>query len=122
MTTAELEPAPVSDDAALAAHDDGTLVDHHPLPYQYVIVAALLAVVTGAEVGLYYVKALRVDHPTVFVVILMAMMITKFATVAAWFMHLRFDSRIFRRLFITGIILASIVYFIALLTLHLLIG
>ena len=33
-------------------------------------------------------------------------MILKFATVALWFMHLRFDSRIYRRLFITGIILA----------------
>jgi hypothetical protein len=35
-----------------------------------------------------------------------------------WFMHLRFDSRMFRRLFTTGIVLALIVYTIVLTTFH----
>jgi hypothetical protein len=34
----------------------------------------------------------------------------KFATVAGWFMHLRFDSNIFTRLFVSGIVLAAGVY------------
>jgi cytochrome c oxidase subunit 4 len=118
MTTAEIESAPASAEHPEAAHEQ----EHHPLPYQYVFVAVFLAFVTGAEVGLYYVKALRVDRPAVYVLILMVMMFTKFATVAAWFMHLRFDSRIFRRLFVTGIILASMIYFAVLLSLHVLIG
>jgi hypothetical protein len=42
--------------------------------------------------------------------------------VAAYFMHLRFDGRLLRRLFVTGIILAISVYTIFLLTLHVLIG
>jgi cytochrome c oxidase subunit IV len=37
-------------------------------------------------------------------------MIVKFGTVAAWFMHLRFDSRLFRRVFVGGLILAILVY------------
>ena len=45
---------------------------------------------------------------------------TKFALVALFFMHLRFDSVIFRRLFVTGIVLAAFVYFILLTTLHVL--
>jgi cytochrome c oxidase subunit 4 len=38
----------------------------------------------------------------------------KFSLVVLWFMHLRFDSRIFRRLFISGMILAISVYAIVL--------
>jgi cytochrome c oxidase subunit 4 len=46
------------------------------------------------------------------------MMVAKFALVALFFMHLRFDSKLFRRLFVTGIILAIAVYMIALTSLH----
>jgi cytochrome c oxidase subunit 4 len=38
--------------------------------------------------------------------------------VVLWFMHLRFDSRLFRRLFVTGIVLALFVYTIVLTTFH----
>ena len=38
------------------------------------------------------------------------MMIIKFATVAGYFMHLKYDNPIFRRVFIFGLILAVIVY------------
>ena len=33
---------------------------------------------------------------------------------AAWFMHLRFDSRMFTRFFVTGLVLATTVYLITL--------
>jgi cytochrome c oxidase subunit 4 len=45
----------------------------------------------------------------------------KFAIVAAFFMHLKFDSPMLRRVFITGIALAGVVYTIALLTLSVLV-
>jgi len=45
-------------------------------------------------------------------------MAVKFSLVALFFMHLRFDSKLCRRLFVTGIILAIIVYAIALTSLH----
>ena len=38
------------------------------------------------------------------------MMIVKFSTVAAYFMHLKNDARVLRRLFVTGIIVAAAVY------------
>jgi cytochrome c oxidase subunit 4 len=40
------------------------------------------------------------------------MMVVKFWIVAAWFMHLRFDSKMFTRFFVSGIVLAISVYFI----------
>ncbi len=85
----------------------------HPGPRQYVVVAVVLAVLTAIEVALFYMDF--VPQPVV-VGSLMALMLLKFALVALWFMHLRFDSRIFRRLFITGIILAISVFVIVLLT------
>ena len=51
---------------------------------------------------------------TVIVPLLLAFAVIKFIMVALWFMHLQFDSRIFRRFFITGIILALIVFGIVL--------
>lgn len=86
---------------------------HHPGPKQYVVVALVLAILTGLEVGLFYMTF--IPQPVV-VGALMILMTLKFAIVALWFMHLRFDSRIFRRLFITGIILAISVFLIVLLT------
>ena len=46
--------------------------------------------------------------------LLLVLAATKFAMVAAFFMHLRFDNRVLRRLFLTGIILAIIVYIVVL--------
>jgi cytochrome c oxidase subunit IV len=42
------------------------------------------------------------------------MMVVKFAMVAGWFMHLRFDSNLFTRMFVSGIVLAVTVYVAAL--------
>jgi hypothetical protein len=42
--------------------------------------------------------------------------------VAAYFMHLKFDGRLLRRLFVTGIVLAGGVYSVALFTLDVLVG
>jgi cytochrome c oxidase subunit 4 len=82
----------------------------HPGPRQYVSVAVVLAIATALEVGLYY---LDLPH-ALFATLLLFFAVVKFSLVALWFMHLRFDSRIFRRLFVTGIILAMAVYLIVL--------
>jgi cytochrome c oxidase subunit 4 len=91
----------------------------HPGPAEYVKVALVLSVVTTIEVAAYYVTAL--PRP-VFSAALLIMMVLKFSLVGLWFMHLRFDSRLFRRLFVTGIILAMAIYTIVLLTFGLLLG
>ncbi len=48
----------------------------------------------------------------------MTFAIVKFTTVVAFFMHLRFDSRLFRRLFVLGLVLAIFVFTIVLTTFH----
>jgi cytochrome c oxidase subunit IV len=85
---------------------------HHPGPREYIRVAVVLALATAAEVGLYYTN---LPHPLL-VALLLFFAVIKFSLVALWFMHLRFDARIFRRLFVTGLLLALSVYIIVLLT------
>ena len=84
---------------------------HHPGPRQYVVVAVALAVATGLEVGLYYMQLTR----SLLIGLLLFFAIVKFALVVLYFMHLRFDNPIFRRLFITGMLLAIFVYLVVLL-------
>ncbi len=88
-------------------------VEHaHPGPRTYIAVAIWLAIATAAEVALYYV-----DIPDgLFIGALMFFMVVKFTTVVAYFMHLKYDARIFRRLMVTGISLAIAVYMIVLTT------
>ncbi|MCU1486829.1 MAG: hypothetical protein JWN67_3575 [Actinomycetia bacterium] len=94
--------------AAPTAHEEtGHESGHaHPSDLQYVWVAIFLAVVTGAEVAMSYIDMSN----TIYIPVLMVMMIVKFSVVVLWFMHLRFDSRMFRRLFVAGIVLAVCVY------------
>jgi cytochrome c oxidase subunit 4 len=87
-------------------------LQHHPSPRQYVTIAIVLGVITAMEVAIYYVEAAR----GVLVPALIVFAFLKFALVALWFMHLRFDSRLFRRLFITGLILAFAVFAVVLVT------
>jgi cytochrome c oxidase subunit IV len=88
-----------------APHEGGT--EHaHPGEKQYIVIALILAVVTAVEVAFSYWEAVEgILAPS-----LILMSIVKFFMVVAWFMHLRFDSRLFRRLFIAGIVLALFCY------------
>ena len=82
--------------------------DHeHPSDQKYMQIALLLAIIIAAEVATYFVDIGVVLIPT-----LMVMMVVKLFIVAAWFMHLRFDSNMFTRFFVSGIVLAISVYFI----------
>src|SRR4051794_11984698 len=89
----------------------------HPSDAQYVLIAAILAVITALEVSTYYIDFFKSNFVAT-VAALIPMMIVKFAMVAAFFMHLRFDNRIFRVVFITGVVLATVVYMIVLFTFH----
>jgi cytochrome c oxidase subunit IV len=81
----------------------------HPSQIHYIVVALVLAAITGLEVAASYVGPIS-DHNALLIAVLVPMMILKFAIVASEFMHLRFDSRWFRKAFIAGIILATVVY------------
>lgn len=83
---------------------------HKPNSF-YIQVAIALAVVTALEVALYYM-----DIGKLFMPVLLILMAIKFLTVVSMFMHLRFDNKIFSYLFYSGLILAIIVYIVALMT------
>ena len=94
--------ATVAEAHADEAHD-------HPTDAKYVRIAILLAAITAAEVATYFVDIGPALIPT-----LMVMMVVKFFYVAAWFMHLKFDSPVFTKFFVAGLVLATVVYGIAL--------
>jgi cytochrome c oxidase subunit 4 len=71
----------------------------------------ILAAITALEVSTYYV-----DFGPLFMPSLIIMMVIKFVMVVSYFMHLKFESRIFSFLFYTGLGLALFVYFVALAT------
>jgi cytochrome c oxidase subunit 4 len=86
-------------------------VHEHPSDRKYVMVAAILAVITAAEVSTYFWE----DASTAaLVATLFPMMIAKFAIVCGYFMHLRYDNPLFRRVFVFGLVLAVAVYTAAL--------
>ena len=85
----------------------------HPNDAQYIRIAIILAVVTAAEVTLYYLKLQRTASNS----LLLVFAAVKGTLVALYFMHLRFDSRVLRRLFLAGFILAVSVYLAYLTTL-----
>lgn len=77
----------------------------------YIKIALILAAITALEVSTYYV-----DFGPLFMPSLIIMMVIKFVMVVSYFMHLKFENRIFSFLFYTGLALALFVYFVALAT------
>ena len=88
----------------VATHDE---THDHPSDGKYIQIALILGVLTAAEVATFYVED-RLG--SALVPLLLVMMVVKFFIVAAWFMHLRFDSNLFTRVFVSGIFLATAVY------------
>jgi len=88
----------------------------HPDPVQYVMVAVVLVVITGIEIGVSYLEG-SIPNGLI-VTLLLVMAFVKFFLVASWFMHLRTDQPVFRRFFILGSIAAVVLYAIVLLMLH----
>lgn len=80
----------------------------HPGPRQYVLIAIVLVILTGVEVATSYLEG-HVNS-NLLIVALGIMAAVKFFLVAAWYMHMKQDSPVFRRLFLTGLTLACIVY------------
>jgi cytochrome c oxidase subunit 4 len=94
-------------------HAEGGEHGAHPTEAQYIKIALILAVVTGVEVALYYTKFNQQATNAALLVLAGA----KFTMVAAYFMHLKFDNRVLRRLFVMGFVLATFCYLAYLFTL-----
>jgi len=97
--------------SAAAEHEVDETVHHHPTDLQYVKIALFLGVLTALEVGTYFWEG---ASTTALVAVLFPMMIIKFVVVTGYFMHLKYDNPIFKRVFVFGLVLAVIVYMIAL--------
>ncbi len=76
----------------------------HPGPRQYVLIGIVLVILTGVEVATSYLEG-HVNS-NLLIVALGIMAAVKFFLVAAWYMHMKQDSSVFRRLFIAGFVLA----------------
>jgi cytochrome c oxidase subunit 4 len=77
----------------------------------YVRIALILGIITALEVSTYYV-----DFGPLFLPALLIMMSIKFVMVVSYFMHLKFDNKLFSMMFYSGLILAIGVYSAALAT------
>ncbi len=77
---------------------------HHPGAGIYVIVAAFLCVLTAMEITVFYVPALK----TVIVPMLLVLAAAKFALIAMFFMHLKYDSWMLSAYFLFPLLMAFI--------------
>ena len=75
---------------------------------QYLKIFVILLVLTGIEVGLSYTPL--ESKKAAFALPMLALAGIKFVIVAGFFMHLKFDSPLMRRLFIIGAVLAGFCY------------
>mgnify|MGYP006282852917 FL=1 len=85
--------------------------EHAMTDAKYIRIALVLALITALEVSTYYV-----DFGPLFLPALLIMMAIKFVMVVSYFMHLKFDSKVFSFMFYTGLGLALGVYSVALAT------
>jgi cytochrome c oxidase subunit 4 len=84
----------------------------HPSPKEYIRIAVILAVITAAEVAVYYIEGVQ----EFLVPILFLFSALKFALVVLWFMHLKFDSKTYARFFLMGLAGAITLFLVVLLT------
>ncbi len=82
----------------------------HPTPRQYVNIAVVLAVLTALEVSTYFL-----DFGVIAIPLLVILMAVKFVYVAGFFMHLKYDVKIYSRMMYSGLFLALGLYSFAVL-------
>ena len=91
-------PASAAATAPEVEHD----VHHHPGWQTYVVIGMILTIITAVEVAVFYMPAM---HPYV-VPVLLTLSAAKFILVILFYMHLKFDSRLFSSVFVGPLLLA----------------
>ena len=89
-------------DAVKDQHEAHGAAPDHASIGTYVLVAAILTVVTGLEFAVIYIRALT----PILVPLLIVMSAGKFALVVLFFMHLRYDNRALTAIFVGPLVLA----------------
>jgi cytochrome c oxidase subunit 4 len=107
-------PANPPSDAHAAAHGHAATEHEHPSAATYIKVGVILTLITVVEVWAYYVPAFVASRA--FVPSLLIMSAAKFAIVVMFYMHLKYDHKLFRALF-TGPLAIAFVTILALLLL-----
>jgi cytochrome c oxidase subunit 4 len=77
----------------------------HPGAKEYLGIAVVLTVITAVEVAVFYIPGLK----PILVPALLTLSAVKFAMVAMWYMHLKFDHRLFSWLFVVPMIVMSLI-------------
>ena len=77
----------------------------HPTAKKYLGIAIILTIITVIEVAIFYIPAMH----GVIVPVLLALSGLKFFIVVLFYMHLKFDSKIFGRVFFAPLFLATLV-------------
>jgi cytochrome c oxidase subunit 4 len=85
--------------------------DHGPTDRQYFNIFFILVVLTALEVSTEWWPE---DSRNIAVPVLLILMVIKFFLVALWFMHLKWDPALLKRTFYSGMVVAILVYAIAL--------
>ena len=90
------------------SHQPSHTTEHaHPGAKEYIGIAVVLTVITAVEVAVFYIPSLKpILAPT-----LLILSALKFGMVAMWYMHLKFDHRLFTMLFLIGMGVAAFVIF-----------
>lgn len=83
------------------AHD----MHAHPGAWTYVTIGAILTIITAGEVAIFYIQALH----GVMVPLLLTLSAAKFILVVMFYMHLKFDARLFAGVFVGPLLLATTV-------------
>jgi len=95
-----MNTAAVSDEDTHHEHHDHGLSD-----VGYIKIALILGVLTAVEVATYFWDFGILEVPS-----LLILMVVKFQIVVSYFMHLKFDSKVFTYIFVTGLVLAMLVF------------
>lgn len=88
-------------------NEGDSALEHQVADKTYVMVALILAVMTAIEVACSYTED---QLGRAYVWTLVVLMIVKFVLVAQFFMHLRFDHAMCKRVFFFGLGVAVVVY------------
>jgi cytochrome c oxidase subunit 4 len=89
-------------DSAVSEHAADT---PHASIRTYLLIAVILTVVTALEVGTYFTPWFKA-HFWVLFWVLVVLSLFKFALVVGFYMHLRYDSPLYRRVFIFPLAIA----------------
>ena len=93
------------DTSPAAAHDDAAHA-HHPTAKTYLWTALFLTIVTIIEISAYYIKPW--ESSAIYVPSMILMSAVKFGVVCAVYMHLKYDNKLFRNLFIGPLAIAIV--------------